>query len=178
MSSNSPKVRNWIWVLVAAALLGAYLRPKNDDEAVYLAALRKESPTQPVELFAETDPWAVPRNDPSRPNESKRQAVGYKYSMQQLRPQAETQQSYEAANRSPRTIPRFKDHDIHVLNGGEGSATACWVSAVGFNQARTQALVSVNFQWSTADYLLEKDQAGKWTVVKDCSGRGGMSLNN
>jgi len=164
-------------VVIACALAGSLVTPE-DPGPVYIAAILDDYPAvTTVEIFERTDERALPQSDPQRPKQSAISQAGYQHSLLRLRPDPETRGDFEQRNRRPQKLSiAFSDRRFRLVGDGETSASTLWVSAVGFNPTHTQAMVSVNYQWATLDFLLEKDPAGHWQVLRKSQPRGGMEL--
>ncbi len=122
-----PEVRVWLLVLVAAALLGAFLRPFQsspkvyEDCLIYAVVLRSEIPKGMVYVDPQCDIYAAPSNRKRESYEPRFDRARYNFALGQLKPEPQTVKSFEKANWTSGTIsPNFQDPRIHVLGQGRG----------------------------------------------------------
>ncbi|MBN9416193.1 MAG: hypothetical protein J0I12_12190 [Candidatus Eremiobacteraeota bacterium] len=178
-------MRIWLFVLVVAALTGAYLQhsPPGSQSAeaydIYTIVLRSEIPKGMVYVHRQGDNYAAPSNLKREEYEVKFDPERYHFAMTQLNPEPQTLKSFEEVNwRQAYISPNFKDPTIHLLGQNEGTDSCiALLSQVGYNSNHSQALVSVNYEWSRMDYLLEKAALGNWTIARRCRGRGDTRKN-
>ncbi len=172
-------------VLLTSALFALSFEWRDESYRVYSAAVHRfqqsyGAPGGMVFVADSTDNRCYPHSGDGRgPNQSAISWRGYQECMAQLRPQKETQADYESANlHSHKLKAKFSLPNYQLLGPEDkaGAGELIFLSAVGFNRDKTQALVTVNFQWASVDYLLEKspDTQHPWIVVRQSEGRGGM----
>lgn len=171
--------------LLASALFALSLEWRDESYLVHSAAVHHYqqsygAPGERVFVADSTDTRCYPHSSDGRgPNQLADSQRAYQECVAQLRPQKETQANYESTNlHSHRLEAKFSLPNYQLLGPEDkaGAGGVIFLSAVGFNRDKTQALVTVNFQWASTDYLLEKspDTQHRWTVVRQSEGRGGM----
>jgi len=140
--------------------------PADESYRVYAAAIVSlpgvfGTDESPIYLFRETDPAVLPKNRACFPQ--------LRACLDELKASPETLQDFEHRNaRVCQLEDRFPTPRVHLVEAGP----AVWVSAVGFNSGHTQAVLTIDYQWVSQDYLLEKDGQGEWKLVRRSSGRG------
>lgn len=160
-----------LFVVLSALAAGWAGRPVEESYSVYGAAIAGlpdifGADASPVYLFRETDPMVLPEN---------RSGPQVRACLEELKASPETLEDFERQNSRVRQLEdRFATSRVQLVEAGQGpqGGWGVWVSAVGFNTDHTQAILTIDYQWGSQDYLLEKEGKGEWKVVRRSSGRG------